>query len=82
LTGSHECKNVLSSIGEALEQLGLKLRMKGLSADSDNWPKSQIPSKHSCKCEYRYISALLLGSKINGIEITLVGEITSVRISK
>jgi 5-enolpyruvylshikimate-3-phosphate synthase len=38
---------------EALEQLGLKLRMKGsrLSADSDNWPKNQIPSKHSCKCE-------------------------------
>jgi 3-phosphoshikimate 1-carboxyvinyltransferase len=56
--------------------------MKGswLSADSDNWPKNHqsqvsIPANVSSQ----YISALLLVPKLqDGIEITLVGEITSV----
>jgi 5-enolpyruvylshikimate-3-phosphate synthase len=60
------------------------MKRKWLSADSDNWPKNhQIPSIPA-NVSSQYISALLLvAPKLqDGIKITLVGEITSVRISK
>jgi 5-enolpyruvylshikimate-3-phosphate synthase len=70
---------------EALEQLGLKLRMKGVGYPPIRIIGQKITNQVSIPANVssQYICVIVSGAKIaRRYQITLVGEITSVHISK